>query len=81
MEADIIISSHGSGLTFSLFCNNNTIIIEILNKGTSGFPCNHILNICNIIKIPYYRYTNIKEDRNGNFNLNFNEFDPFLINK
>lgn len=79
MESEIILSSHSGALTFAMFCNINSKIIEILNKGTYGFINNHYKNICNILDINYFRYTNIDEDYNGNFNLNFDNFEPFLI--
>jgi len=84
MESEIILSSHSGALTFAMFCNTNTKIIEILNKGTYGFINNHYKYICNILNINYFRYSNIYEDYMGNFNLDFEIFEPFLtdvINK
>ena len=80
MESEIIISSHSSGLLFTLFCNKQTKIIEILNKGTIGFPHDHYLNISRHLNLNYFRYNNINEDINGNFDLDFNNFEPFLFN-
>ena len=48
MESDIIVSSHSGSLTFSLFSNKNTKIIEILNNGTQGSSHDHYINICNV---------------------------------
>lgn len=79
MESEIILSSHSGAFSFLLFCNKNTKIIEILNKGTCGFPYEHYKEICSFLNIPYYRYSNIQEDTNGNFNLDFNQFEPFLL--
>ena len=79
MESEVIISSHSSSLTLSIFSNKNCKIIEILNKGTQGFPNNHYINICNTVGINYNRYSNINEDNNGNFNLNVTDFDNYLI--
>jgi len=76
--ASVILSTHSGALTFSLFANEKSKIIEILNKGTHGFPHNHYQNITNILKIDYFNYKNIIEDNNGNFNININDFDNYL---
>lgn len=78
--SSIILSSHSGSLTFSIFANKNTKIIEILNKGTSGFVHGHYQNITNILGLNYFKYANIKEDSNGNFNININDFDNYLKN-
>ena len=79
MESDIIVSSHSGSLTFSLFSNKNTKIIEILNNGTQGFPHDHYINICNVLNLNYNRYSNINEDQNGNFNINVLDFEKYLL--
>lgn len=76
--SSIILSTHSGALTFSLFANKKGKIIEILNKGTRGFPHNHYSNITNILNINYFNYKNIIEDNNGNFNININDFDNYL---
>lgn len=76
--SEYIISSHGSNLTCSLWSNKKSKIIEILNKGTSGFNPNHIKKITNTLNIKYFRYSNIIEDKNGNFKININEFENYL---
>lgn len=79
MESELIISSHSGSLTFSLFADKKTNIIEILNKGTlGGFPHDHYSNICKILNLNYNRYSNINEDCNGNFNINVDDFEIFL---
>jgi hypothetical protein len=79
MESDIIVSSMSGSLTFSLFANKNSKIIEILNKGTQGFPHDHYINICNVLGLNYNRYSNINEDKNGNFNINVLDFEKYLL--
>ena len=78
MESEIILSSHSGSLTLTLFANEKAKIIEILNKGTTGFSHNHIVEIAETLGLNYRRYSNINEDHNGNFNLNINEFETFL---
>jgi hypothetical protein len=51
-----------------------------MNKGTNGFPHNHYIDTCKILGINHNRYSNIKEDNNGNFILNMVEFEKYLIN-
>ena len=81
MESEVIVSSHSGCLTFSLFINKNTKIIEILNKGTRNyeFPHDHYINICNVLGLNYNRYSNINEDQNGNFNINVDDFENYLL--
>ena len=79
MESDIIVSSHSGSLTFSLFSNKNTKIIEILNNGTQGSSHDHYINICNVLNLNYNRYSNINEDQNGNFNINVLDFEKYLL--
>jgi len=78
MESEMIVSSHSGSLTFSLFVNQKTKIIEILNKGTSGFLHDHYLNISNKLNLNFNRYNNIIEDSNGNFSLNLIDFEKYL---
>jgi len=79
MQSEIIVSSHSGALTFTLFSDTKTKIIEILNKGTKGFDHNHYVSICDVLKLNYNRYTNIKEDVNGNFNINVDNFENYLL--
>lgn len=79
--SEIIISTHSSGLTYSLFANEETKIIEILNKGPRiGPPTGHYSFICEHLKLKYYRYKNIKEDEQGNVDINCKEFIKYLNN-
>ena len=76
--SSLIISSHSGGLTCSIWANKNTKIVEILNRGTITFCHGHYINITSILNIPYYKYSKINEDRNGNFYLNCKEFEQYL---
>jgi hypothetical protein len=80
MESELIISPHSGCLTLLMFSNINSKVIEIMNKGTNGFPHNHHIDTCKILGINHNRYSNIKEDNNGNFILNMVEFEKYLIN-
>ena len=78
MESETILSSNSGSLTLTLFANEKAKIIEILNKGTTGFKHTHYVEIAETLGLNYTRYSKINEDNNGNFNLNINEFDTFL---
>jgi hypothetical protein len=79
MESEVIVSSHSGSLTFTLFSDKKAKIIEILNKGTNGFPHNHYISISNALNLNYNRYSNINEDVNGNFNINVDDFENYLL--
>lgn len=79
VESSVIISTHGSQLTFTLFVDTSCKVVEILNKGTKGFFNYHIENICKTLNISYNKYSNIKEDKMGNFNLNIDQFENYLL--
>ena len=78
MESEVIMSSNSGALTFCLFANIKTNIIEILNHGTQGFIHGHYIKICNTLGLNYNRYSDISEDNNGNFNLELIKFEIFL---
>jgi len=81
MESEIIISPHSSALTLSLFANKNTKIIEILNHGDIHLSYNnHYRNIALHLGINYIRYRDIQEDSYGNFNIDCNKFEEYVLN-
>jgi len=79
MESEIIISPHSSALTFSLFANNNLKIIEIVNNG-DGTGNQQYINIALHLGINFNRYSDIEEDSHGNFYLDCNKFEEYLLN-
>jgi hypothetical protein len=78
MESEIILSTHGSQLTFALFSNKEAKIIEFHNYDVNAIK-NHYKYICNTLNLNYNRYSNINEDIYGNFNLNVIEFEKYLL--
>jgi hypothetical protein len=80
MESEVILSSNSAALTFCLFANKQTNIIEIMNKGTKNYSHQHYITICNTLGLNYNRFSDIIEDDNGNFNLDLSKFEPFLNN-
>ena len=80
MESEVILSSNSGALTFCIFANKKTNIIEIMNKGTKNFSHQHYITICNTLGLKYNRFSDVIEDDNGNFNLDLSKFEPFLNN-
>lgn len=78
MESEVIVSSNSGALSFLLFADKNAKIVEIIKNG-EGLGNNHYLTICKHLNLNYNRYSNINEDRLGNFNLNVEEFEKYLI--
>lgn len=78
-ESEVIISTLGSQLTFVLFSNLKSKIIEICKNGEQGHAIDNNINIGKHLNLNYLRYSNISEDRLGNFNLDINKFEKFLI--
>ena len=78
MESEIIVSTNSGSLTLTLFSNHNSKIIEIINNGTHGFEHSHYIGIAQTLNLQYYKYSNIQEDYNGNFNINVDNFENYL---
>ena len=62
-----------------MFSNKDCKIIEIINEGMPGFSYMHYMSMCSIVGLKYNRYTNISEDYYGNFNLNVDDFENYLL--
>lgn len=75
MNLDVIVSSHSSSFSFLPFCKKDVTIIEILNKGTSGFIHNQYKHMTSTLGYKkYYNYNDIVEDKNGNYIINIIKF-------
>jgi len=79
MESEFIISSHSGSLTFILFADIKSKIVEIINKGTFAFEHNHYSGIANCLCLNHNLYSNINEDHNGNFTINIKDFEKYLL--
>jgi hypothetical protein len=79
MESEVIISSHSSALSLILFANKNCKIVELLNKGDPGVPNSHYINIACHLELNYNRFSDIDEDSLGNFNIDCNKFEEYLM--
>ena len=80
MESEIILSPHSSALVLILFLDPKTKIIELLNKGTIPFCHHHYKDIAEHLYLNYFRYSDISEDKNGNFNIDIDKFEYYLLN-
>ena len=65
--AKIIVSPHGGGLTFSLFANKNTHIIEMVAPQREWHA--QYLQITTALGIPFHRFSDVKIDNNINNNM------------
>lgn len=65
--AKIILSPHGAGLTFSLFANKNTHIIEMVAPQREWYA--QYLQITNSLGIPFHRFSYVNIDNNVNNNM------------
>ena len=65
--AKIIVSPHGAGLTFSLFANKNTHIIEMVASQREWHA--QYLQITNALGIPFHRFLDVKVDNHINNNM------------
>ena len=79
MESETILSSHSGALTFCLFANINANIIEVVNKGVNSCTHEHYNILSRSLNLNYHRYTSIREDYNGNFNLDIDSFEKYII--
>ena len=70
--AKIVVSPNGGGLTFSLFSNKETKIIEILPHNTTQW-CDQYLHITKALDIEFHRFTNVMKDNNDNMIVNIIE--------
>ena len=78
MSSDVIISTNGSQLTPLFISNINSKIIEIVKNGDNNSVDIYKI-ISNICDLNYNRYSNIIEDSNGNFEINVEEFEHYLL--
>jgi hypothetical protein len=79
-ESELIISPNSGGLTFSLFADQNTKIIELNVKEPSQIS-NTYYTQCSYLKIPYYRYITNKIDLNDNMIVDCNDFINNFLNE
>jgi len=73
-----IIAPQSGGLVFSLFSGPSTSIIEIYPPDPHQY-CDHYIDICNVLNVPFYRYKNVqKVDYYDNMIVESSEFIKYL---
>jgi len=78
-QSDIIISPNSGGLTFSIFCETKTRVVEI--NVVNPIQISHqYKSQCDVLNIPYYRFDSDKIDQNDNMMVDINKFNFFLEN-
>jgi hypothetical protein len=78
MSSDVIISTNGSQLTPLFISNVNSTIIEIVKNGDNN-SVDIYKSLSNMCNLNYNRYSNISEDIYGNFEINVEEFENYLL--
>ena len=76
-EAELIISPNSGGLTFTLFSNPSTTIVEINSPFTDQISRQY-LDQCKYFKVPYYKYNCFNSDGCDNMNIDVQDFLKFL---
>ena len=75
-NATHIISPHGAGLTYIMFCQKKTSVLEIQVTNHGSRP--DFLQIASILELDYY-YESIYSDNNlNNFNIPIKAINQFL---
>ncbi len=74
--ADIIISPHGSALTYSLFCNKDVTIIEL--APIAPYLTGHYRHIAWHHNFDYYQIKCPRDDKTDNITVNVNHIKGFL---
>ena len=65
-NASLVVAPQSGGLLFTLFGHQNMDIVEICPTNTHQ-PCNHYVDICNVLNIPFRRFDDvIKNDYHDN---------------
>lgn len=77
--ASLIISPNSGGLTFSLYSDENTNIVE-LNVANPHQISKQYYDICEKFNIPYIKFTCSKVDNYDNMSVDINNFISFLKN-
>jgi hypothetical protein len=77
--ASLIISPNSGGLTFSLYSDENTNIVE-LNVANPHQISKQYYDICEKFNIPYTKFTCSKVDNYDNMSVDINSFISYLKN-
>ena len=77
-EADLIISPHSGGLTFTVFCQPTIKIVEI-NTTFPSQVSRHYHDQCRYLNLPYFKYVCNQYDCFDNMTIHVEDFANFLI--
>lgn len=77
-EVDLIISPHSGALTFTVFCQPTTKIVEI-NTTFPSQVSRHYHDQCRYLNLPYFKYVCNQYDSDDNMRIHVEDFANFLI--
>ena len=77
-NASLVVAPQSGGLIFSLFANKNIDIVEIYPPDPHQY-CDHYINICNAMNIPFRRFKNVtKVDGRDNMIVDPEKLSNFI---
>ena len=80
-NASLVVAPQSGGLTFSLFANHNTDIVEIYPPNPHQY-CDQYIDVCRALNIPFRRFTDVaKLDMYDNMVVDSRKLVEFIFNK
>ena len=80
-KASLVVAPQSGGLTFSLFANHNTDIVEIYPPNPHQY-CDQYIDVCRALNIPFRRFTDVaKLDMYDNMVVDSRKLVEFIFNK
>lgn len=80
-NASIVVAPQSGGLTFTLFANNNTDVVEIYPPNPHQY-CDQYIDVCRALNIPFRRFTDVaKLDMYDNMVVDSRKLAEFILNK
>ena len=80
-NASLVVAPQSGGLTFSLFANHNTDIVEIYPPNPHQY-CDQYIDVCRALNIPFRRFTDVaKLDMYDNMVVDSRKLVEFILNK
>jgi hypothetical protein len=80
-NASLVVAPQSGGLTFTLFANHNTDIVEIYPPNPHQY-CDQYIDVCRALNIPFKRFTEVeKVDIYDNMLVDTEKLIKFIITK
>ena len=80
-NASLVVAPQSGGLTFTLFANQNTDIVEIYPPNPHQY-CDQYIDVCRALGIPFRRFVDVEKfDIYDNMIVNSTKLVQFILNK